>query len=81
MLLTTSKDKEYTVDWIGGPTTASGSVILEFQSTRKLYTIAKEFDELEWLKCGDSEYVGYTVLMSISRVSDGVVRIKLAKEN
>lgn len=85
MTLTTSRNKTYNVDWIDGPTITNGMVMLQMHDTRRLPEIAEEFDGLESMKResenqGDKEFVGFTVLQRIARVSKDVVLIALGKE-
>lgn len=84
MKLTTSKNKEYVVDWIDGPTITSGHVMMQMSDERKLAVIASEFDGLEWLKResedqGDKLYEGYSDLVSIVRRNPDVVLLSFAK--
>lgn len=84
MKLTTSKGKDYQVEWIDGPTMTTGNVMLRMVDKRRLPEIAAEFDGLEWLKResenqGNKEWKGYTSLQRIS--TDGnTVTIALGKE-
>lgn len=84
MRIKTSKGNEYQVDFIDGPTYTTGQVMLEYQDTRRLSEIAPEFDGLERIdrwdeNQGDKTYLGYTELMSISRVAEGSVLIAIGK--
>lgn len=86
MKLTTSKGKTYDVEWVDGPTTISGTVILCMHDARRLPEIAAEFDGLESLKResedqGNKTWTGFTALNRISRNADGYVQIALAREN
>ena len=85
MKLTTSKNKEYDVIMIGGPTRTSGNVLMEMADERRLPEIAAEFDGLEWMKReskdeGDKEFAGYTVLKGIQRQPAGTVLLVFGKE-
>ena len=84
MKLTTSRNREYIVDWIDGPTITSGHVMMQMHDERKPAVIAEEFDGLEWLKReseeqGDKLFEGYSNLVSITRKNADVVLLSLAK--
>lgn len=85
MKLTTSRNKEYDVIMIGGPTRTSGSVMMEMRDDRRLPEIAAEFDGLDWMKReskteGNKEYTGFSVLRSIQRQQGGTVLLSFARE-
>lgn len=85
MKLTTSRNKEYEVDWVAGPTMASGTINLQIQDGRRLPEIAAEFDGLAWMRReskneGDKKYEGYSELVSIHRMQNGAVLLAFAKE-
>lgn len=85
MKLTTSRNKEYDVIMIGGPTRTSGTVMMEMLDERRLPEIAAEFDGLDWMKReseteGNKEYTGFSVLRSIQRRQGGTVLLSFARE-
>lgn len=82
MLLKTSKNKEYTVDWVD--TVMDGKLFLQMADIRHLPEIAAEFDGLEWLKRedenqGDKLYEGFDTLHHIQRADPGVVIISIER--
>lgn len=81
----TSNGKTYTVDYCYGPT-IDGSCALQIHDDRRVSQIAPEFDHLQQIilhETGmeDRVYGGYSQLVEIGKVSTGVIRIKLVKEN
>lgn len=84
MTLTTSRNKTYEVIYVDGPTRLGGTVMLRMSDPRPIIEIGSEFDNLEWIKRasdnqGDKEWTGYTMLVSIRRMTDSDVMIELAK--
>ncbi len=76
MQLKTSKNREYSVDWID--TVTAGGVYMQMVDSRSLAEIAEEFDGLEWLERydenqGDKRFDGYNTLTMIRREAPDVV--------
>ena len=83
--LKTDKDKTYTIDYVVCPT-YDGSCVIRMNDNRILSEIAVEFEGIHHMEYQntdlgiDTEYNGYTVLMSIFRgINDSVVQISLRK--
>lgn len=84
MKLTTSRNKTYDIIYVDGPTRLSGTVMLRMADRRPILDIGAEFDGLEHFirkseSQGDKEWMGYTQLVSIRRMTDTDVLIELAK--
>lgn len=82
MKLTTSKGKEYVIQW--ADTAATGELFFQMADERKLSTIAREFEGLEWLRRedenqGDKLFEGFSNLRIINRIWPGVVNLTLTK--
>lgn len=84
MKLTTSKGKEYLINWVETSEIAKGALMLQMHDERDLAVIVKEFDGLDWLnredeKQGDKLFEGYTILIGVQRQTPGTVLLSLAK--
>ena len=86
MKITTSKGKTFDVNWAFGPTSASGSLMIELADNRHLSEIAADFDgnskieKTDKTKPGVTEvYEGFTELAIIQRNKNGSVLVKLEK--
>ncbi|MBP3647188.1 MAG: hypothetical protein J6K55_12285 [Clostridia bacterium] len=84
MKLTTSKGLTYNVDWADGPTITSSGLLIQMQDSRSIAVIAAEFEGNETIRReseteGNKEWHGYTEVMRVARVAEGVVTIALAK--
>lgn len=82
MRIRTSKEIEYTVDWID--TVSVGGVFMQMPDDRALSVIAEEFEGVEWIERydanqGDKRFDGYTRLDMIQRAAPGVVLLKLMR--
>lgn len=85
MKLTTSKGKEYNVQWVDGPTITNGMVMIQLADDRRLPEIAAEFDGVERVERvsetqGNKTWEGFTRLQRISVVGEGRVLVALGKE-
>lgn len=86
MKITTSKGKTLDVNWAFGPTSASGSLMIEIPDNRLLSEIAADFEgnrkieKTNETKPGVTEvYEGFTDLTIIQRNKNGSVFVKLEK--
>lgn len=86
MKITTSKGKTFDVNWAFGPTSASGSLMIELADNRHLSEIAADFEgnskieKTDKTKPGVIEvYEGFTELAIIQRNKNGSVLVKLEK--
>ena len=87
MTVTTSRGKTFDVDWMWGPLSDSGELMLQYHDTRQMASIAKDFDGIDHFHReseteGDIDFDGYTRIMSIVRVNNGApdtIRITLSK--
>lgn len=87
MKITTSKGKTLDVNWAFGPTSESGSLMIELTDNRLLSEIAADFEgnsrieKTDETKPGVTEvYEGFTKLAAIQRNKNGSVFVKLVKE-
>lgn len=85
MVLETSLNKTYEVDWVDVATITSGNLLLQMADQRPLHLIAAEFDGLEWLRRkseeqGDKLFEGFKRLIRISRKDNTSVLLVLSKE-
>nr|DAK69571.1 MAG TPA: hypothetical protein [Caudoviricetes sp.] len=87
MKITTSKGKTLDANWAFGPTSESGSLMIEIPDNRRLSEIAADFEgnsrieKTDETKPGVTEiYEGFTELAVIQRNKNGSVLVKLAKE-
>ena len=87
MKITTSKGKTLDANWAFGPTSESGSLMIEIPGNRRLSEIAADFEDnsriekTDEAKPGVTEiYEGFTELAAIQRNKNGSVLVKLAKE-
>lgn len=87
MKITTSKGKTLDANWAFGPTSESGSLMIEIPDNRRLSEIAADFEgnsrieKTDKTKPGVTEvYEGFTELSAIQRNKNGSVLVKLAKE-
>lgn len=86
MKITTNKGKTFDVNWAFGPTSASGSLMIELADNRLLSEIAADFEgnskieKTNETKPGVTEvYEGFTELTIIQRNKNGSVLVKLEK--
>lgn len=86
MKITTNKGKTFDVNWAFGPTSASGSLMIELADNRHLSEIAADFEDnskiekTDKTKPGVTEvYEGFTELVAIQRNKNGSVLVKLEK--
>lgn len=86
MKITTNKGKTFDVNWAFGPTSASGSLMIELADNRLLSEIAADFEgnskieKTNETKPGVTEvYEGFTELTIIQRNKNGGVLVKLEK--
>ena len=84
--MTTNRGNTYEIDFAYGPL-LNGSFIAQIRDERRLGVIAPEFDGLESLTTHDDSttaepitYTGYSVLRAVERMTQGVVKIELMKE-
>ena len=87
MKITTSKGKTLDVNWAFGPTSESGSLMIELTDNRLLSEISADFEgnskieKTDETKPGVTEvYEGFIELAAILRNKNGSVLVKLAKE-
>lgn len=87
MKITTSKGKTLDANWAFGPTSGSGSLMIEIPDNRRMSEIAADFEgnsrieKTDETKPGVTEiYEGFTELAAIQRNKNGSVLVKLAKE-
>lgn len=87
MKITTNKGKTLDANWAFGPTSESGSLMIEIPGNRRLSEIAADFEDnsriekTDETKPGVTEiYEGFTELAAIQRNKNGSVLVKLAKE-
>ena len=85
MRIQTSRGNSYNAEWIDGPTSIEGQLMLEMEDSRRLPEIAEEFDGLEYIERysedeDDRTYEGYAALAGITRLRSGNVLIQLARE-
>lgn len=87
MKITTSKGKTLDANWAFGPTSTSGSLMIEIPDNRLLSEIAADFEgnsrieKTDETKPGVIEiYEGFTELAAIQRNENGSVFVKLVKE-
>lgn len=85
MKLVTSRNKEYEIDWIDGPTITTGQVLLQMRDDRRLPEVAAEFDGLEWMERksdtqGDKRWEGWNVLTRIGLAADGKMILTFGQE-
>lgn len=88
MTVTTSRGKTFDVDWMGGPTSITGEVVLEYKDSRNFIDIIKDFDNVDYFHResdneGNMDFYGYTKLVGITRVYNApanTVRLTFAKE-
>lgn len=86
MKITTNKGKTFDVNWAFGPTSASGSLMIEIPDNRLLSEISADFEgngkieKTDKAKPGVTEvYEGFTELTIIQRNKNGSVFVKLEK--
>ena len=84
MVLKTSRNKTYEVDWVDVAAITSGNLLLQMTDERPLHLIAAEFDGLEWLRReseeqGNKLFEGFNRLIRISRKDDTSVLLVLSK--
>lgn len=86
MKITLSSGKTFDALWIGGPTIATGSVLMEIKDKRKVSEIAKDFEGIEKITADDElagqtySYEGFSELVAIS-ISEEKAQITLRKAN
>lgn len=87
MKITTSKGKALDANWAFGPTSESGSLMIEIPGNRRLSEIAADFEDNSRIEKKDETkpgvteiYEGFTELAAIQRNKNGSVLVKLAKE-
>lgn len=86
MKITLSSGKTFDALWIGGPTIATGSVLMEIKDKRKVSEIAKDFEGIEKITANDElagqtySYEGFSELVAIS-ISEEKAQITLRKAN
>lgn len=86
MKITTNKGKTLDVNWAFGPTSESGSLMIEIPDNRRLSEIAADFEgnsrieKTDKMKPGVTEiYEGFTELAAIQRNKNGSALVKLEK--
>ena len=87
MTVTTSRGKTFDVEWMWGPVSSTGQLMIQLRDARALSKIAKDFEGCETFHRaseleGDMDFDGYTRLAGISRTQGAageVVQITLEK--
>lgn len=84
MKITLSSGKTFDALWIGGPTIATGSVLMEIYDKRLISEIAKDFEGIEKITAEDKlagqtyTYEGFSALVAIS-ISEGKAQMTMRK--
>lgn len=83
MRIVTSKNEEYSVDWIDTPVQDGNRLLLQMRTDKTLAEIASAFDGLEWIERydenqGDKRYEGYSRLTT-ARTQNGRVLLVMER--